>query len=643
MVPSLLTVPASPDVALRRLNRNPVLVRGKAAAWFVLPPLVITIIGWIALAPQPSPGLDPSWLAGMYMATHNGLTFGRDVAWTYGPLGFLTNPQMWEPHLAELGWAYFVVARFAFATAMFYSVRATFGWVGSFVATLVVVAVALGSFGAAELGLMLICATWALDARLDARTAEVVAGIAGAAAGIELLLKVSTGFGLVAMTAILVLCLPGRRLRLVLVAGAGFLVALVGCWLLAGQSLGSLPSYVKYGLEVSSGYGAAMQGDQAGLGWQYAAVLGVLALGLWAALVTTVNWPSRARFGLALIWLVLWFSWFQEGFIRHDGIHAIWGFSGLLAGFVAFRWKTGQRTVATICLVGLVLITLAAQGQSLTGDVQPVTATTAFFDDFSDYTSATKQDAFEQAGRASIKASAPIAPSVLSKLHGHTVAVFPIDVDLAWAYRMDWDPIPVLQSYTAYTSGLDALDASFLDSSKAPQRILYEGPGTIDGRVGPFDEGETYRAMFCHYRVIDSSATLEVLARIPNRCASASRQLRVIHAAWGQTIDVPKPPPGNWLEYVRIYGSGYSGLGRLGGALFKPTRRFEQISGGNPGPFISGTATDGLPVHLPPQLDYGGAFNLGVDATTISVFKGLPAKVSGGHPLTYAFYAQRIR
>ena len=48
MVPSLLTVPASPDVAPRRLDRNAVLIRGKAAAWFVLPPLVITIIGWIA-------------------------------------------------------------------------------------------------------------------------------------------------------------------------------------------------------------------------------------------------------------------------------------------------------------------------------------------------------------------------------------------------------------------------------------------------------------------------------------------------------------------------------------------------------------------------------------------------------------------
>ena len=118
--------------------------------------------------------------------------------------------------------------------------------------------------------------------------------------------------------------------------------------------------------------------------------------------------------------------------------------------------------------------------------------------------------------------------------------------------------------------------------------------------------------------------------------------MKVIHAAWGQTIDVPKPPTGNWLEYVRVSGSGYSGLARLGAALFKPTARYVRLNGGNPQPFISGTATDGLPIHLPPQLDYGGAFDLGVDATTISVFKGLPAAVSGGHPLTYAFYAQRI-
>jgi hypothetical protein len=609
---------------------------------FVVPPLLITIFGWIALGPEPSPGIDPSWVSGLYMATHNGLTFGRDVAWTYGPLGFLTNPQMWEPHLAELAWAYTVVVRFAFAAAMFHSARATFGWIGSFVATVVVVSVGLGNFGAAELALMLICASWALDARLGERAAHAVAGIAGTAAGVELLLKVSTGFGLVAMAAVLVFCLPGRRVRLLLTAGAGFVVALVACWLLAGQALGALPSYIKYGLEVSSGYGGAMEAEQAGLGWQYAAVLGVLALGLWATVTTTREWPKRWRWGLSLIWLLFWFSWFQEGFVRHDAPHAAWSFGGLLAGFIAFRWKTGKRAVATISLAALVVITLAAGSQSLTGDLHPRSSATAFFDDISYYTSATEQHTFEQGGRANIKASMPIGRGLLAKLRGHTVAVFPFDIDLAWAYNLKWDPIPVLQSYTAYTSGLDALDASFLASSRAPQRIIYEGAVTIDGRAGPFDQGQTYRTMLCHYRMIAAKGTLEILARVADRCPGASRRLAVIHAAWGETVSVPKTPRGNWIEYVRIYGTAPAGLERLGGALFKPTERYVQLNGGGPQPFMTGTATDGLPIHVPAKLDYRKTFAVGVDAKTISVSKGTGIP-SSGSPLTYTFYAERIR
>jgi hypothetical protein len=431
-------------------------------------------------------------------------------------------------------------------------------------------------------------------------------------------------------------------LRLLLTGAGGFLIALVASWLVSGQALGGLPSYLKYMLEISSGYSSAMASEEAGLGWQYATVLAVLVLGLYAAYATTKAWPNRRRYGLALIWALFWFSWFKEGFVRHDSIHAIWGFNGLLAGFSAFQWRSGKRSVGTICLAALVLLALAAQSQSLTGDLHPRASATAFFDDLSDYTAASKQAGFEHAGRASIRAAEPIAPGMLSKLREHTVAVFPVDLALAWAYNLRWDPMPVLQSYSAYTSGLDALDASFLRSARAPQRILYEGADPIDGRIGSFDQGETFRTMLCNYRVIDTTATLELLARIPDRCPGRSRQLAVVHANWGQTIRVPDPPRGSWIEYVGIYGTGSSGLGQLRSLFFKPTDRFVQINGGGDARLVTGTAADGLPLQVPTRLDFGGPFDLGLNATTISVIKG-SGGLSGGKPLTYAFYVERIR
>ena len=42
-----------------------------------------------ALVENPSGGIDPSWKISINMAIHQGLTFGKDWVFTYGPLGFL--------------------------------------------------------------------------------------------------------------------------------------------------------------------------------------------------------------------------------------------------------------------------------------------------------------------------------------------------------------------------------------------------------------------------------------------------------------------------------------------------------------------------------------------------------------------------
>jgi len=55
-------------------------VLGFAAICFLHPPSFFNAI---------SQGLDPSWHIAIQMAFENNLTFGKDIIWTYGPLGFL--------------------------------------------------------------------------------------------------------------------------------------------------------------------------------------------------------------------------------------------------------------------------------------------------------------------------------------------------------------------------------------------------------------------------------------------------------------------------------------------------------------------------------------------------------------------------
>src|SRR6188472_432191 len=48
--------------------------------------LIVALFTFPTFSLAPAPGLDPSWGAGLQMAAHDGLVFGREVVFTYGAL-----------------------------------------------------------------------------------------------------------------------------------------------------------------------------------------------------------------------------------------------------------------------------------------------------------------------------------------------------------------------------------------------------------------------------------------------------------------------------------------------------------------------------------------------------------------------------
>jgi hypothetical protein len=132
--------------------------------------------------------------------------------------------------------------------------------------------------------------------------------------------------------------------------------------------------------------------------------------------------------------------------------------------------------------------------------------------------------------------------ATLSLLEGHSVAVEPTADAVLYTYpQLRWDPEPVLQAYSAYTTYLDRLDAAFLGSSRAPQRILYRAGWTIDDRDAYFDPPATLESMYCRYVQIAAYGSSQVLARVPNRCGPA---VPIGHTTspFGQPITVPRAP-----------------------------------------------------------------------------------------------------
>ncbi len=74
-------------VARARLAHLPLTRPGQAAL-----ATAILVLAWPFRSQFPRVTLDLSWKMGLHQAARDGLAFGRDIVFTYGPLGFLSWP-----------------------------------------------------------------------------------------------------------------------------------------------------------------------------------------------------------------------------------------------------------------------------------------------------------------------------------------------------------------------------------------------------------------------------------------------------------------------------------------------------------------------------------------------------------------------
>jgi hypothetical protein len=624
-------------------SQRPLRAQAALLASCLVVALAITLLSWHALQLEPRPGLDPSWQAALHMALHYGITFGNRLIFTYGPLGFLSAPTLWYGSTGGVAVLYAVLVRFALALALFLGARRTYGpAVGGVLALLV----AGASVVTLEAVPFLVFCVWMVDrvsaSRPDSRRRLTLAlmALGGAVAGLELLNEVSLGIELTALAVIVALGASGRRRDHLIVTLAALVLALLVAWTATGQDWGALPAYVHNSARIVSGYAAAMSLEEPSLTWEYTAGLVAFAFGLAGALQMTWNGPTRRRWGIVALWVAFCFFEYKEGFVRHEAGHGAIYFVALMGGFLALGWRSRNRLIGLGLTAALFTFALAAQGPSSFSVVfDPGENAKTAIDQIEQVSSSAKRAAVIAQGRREIEQAMLVDQPTLDLLRGHTVDVMPYQVAVAWAYNLDWHPLPVFQSYAAYTTGLDQENADTLNSTRAPQRILRNQEPGVDGRVPTFDEGLSTRTILCRYRELRAAGAWQVLGLGPNRCG-APVPLDAVHAGWYQNVPVPAPPNDHSFVFVRIGGVAVGGLERLHALLYKPVERVVLLDGVSRR-LIEETATDGLLLRAPVGVDFTTPFNLASNSSTIAV--GKTGQGAGdGQPITFSFFAQSV-
>jgi hypothetical protein len=230
------------------------------------------------------------------------------------------------------------------------------------------------------------------------------------------------------------------------------------------------------------------------------------------------------------------------------------------------------------------------------------------------------------------------------------VAVYPWDAALAWALDLDWHPLPVIQSYSAYTPSLDRRNADAAASADGPRLILRHAfdpanpdasrPQSIDGRSLAYESPATTLAILCNFRAVRTTENHQLLARTPNRCGP-ERELGSVTADYGEGVRVPRAH-GNEVVLARVSGLAPSGLEWLRTDLYRAAPRYVIFDGGLTYRIVAANAGDGLIMSAPTRLDFPRPWAFAPNSQTVTFEHDSEALTSSG-PLRISFYAMPVR
>jgi|APSaa5957512622_1039677.scaffolds.fasta_scaffold11420_1 hypothetical protein len=462
----------------------------------------ITVLAvFVPFSPSmPSPGLDPSWILDMNQAVSQGLNFGEDIIFTYGPYASIIS-KMYHPATDQMMLFGSLLLASGYIIMMIYlSTEISILWIISLGILLPLIWSRDVIFFSYPFILTLIVYRITLPAKHPKKlrfSSSLFVGIPiiffslGLLPAIKGTLLIIVG-GTMALSALMLWV--NKKKVLASMAIVAPTLSFMLFWSSAGQALSALPSFFINLGQIISGYTEAMSisGDITEV-FLFISVTFVILFSL------IVEKPVHilSKIFLFLNYSLFLFVAFKGGFVRHDA-HAITAADAIFFSALLLPFVTKKKT---IILPSLVLAIFA--WSSISSHYIDNSPNTLYTRTGRTYRVAWQglQTRLLNQGFLNEKFNNSLAlirdEFTIPPLEG-TTDIYSFNQAYLIASDNTWATRPVMQSYSAYTPSLAKLNENYLKSEGAPDNILFKIE-PIDWRLPALEDGLSWDTIINHY------------------------------------------------------------------------------------------------------------------------------------------------
>ena len=442
------------------------------------------------------PGIDASWELGLNIAVKNGLTFGRDIIFTYGPLGFLSTHNSPEIYLANL-WIFLfdLLLLGLIVNIVNRSIKEHYSLV---VYGLIYIAAYNLIYAQSTYRLLIIVLFFIIKGIKDYDVFSQI--VVALLLVLQFFIKPSASIFFIVIFTVtsLYLTFYGKRWAWIFPILTAILILMLSFPLKV-----DLKGYIISTFDFSGTYSEAMS-RMAVKGLKYAlsifSALNIIFAFLIISLIMIIKKKKPETILISGIVGLYIFFFFKQGYVRLDSSHLLAFWSIAMSLFLIYFWFEGDltnRVIKYIFIWSIVVITASFSFFSKFEEGRyPLPLPVGYLSEV--FSKNLTKDYFN-GGALAYK----MPETVYKKIGLRTVDVIPYDICSVYFNRLNYKPRPVIQSYAASSDLSNRYNSDFFLRKNSPQYIIF-GNGSIDNRYPFWDESQTKNTLLSEYYAMDS-------------------------------------------------------------------------------------------------------------------------------------------